>query len=88
MGTPVPEAVAVVGVPQSTRAVRAVCPDDPRHLDGILAWTRLHISNGAVEGMNNKVKVVSHRAFGFRTVAHYMAAIWHGCGGLPLEPVT
>jgi len=54
------------------------------HLDGILAWTSLRISNGALEGMNNKVKVVSHRAFGFRTVETYIAAIWHGCGELPL----
>jgi transposase len=57
------------------------------HLDGILAWTRLRVSNGALEGMNNKVKVVSHRAYGFRTIDHYIAAIWHGCGGLPFEPV-
>ena len=34
------------------------------HLDGVLAGLRL--SNGAVEGMNNKIKLVSHRAFGFR----------------------
>jgi len=36
------------------------------HLPGILAWTRLRISNGALEGMNNKVKVIAHRAYGFR----------------------
>jgi len=35
------------------------------HLDGILAWTRLWVSNGSLEGMNNKVKVVSHRAYGY-----------------------
>jgi transposase len=57
------------------------------HLDGILAWTRLRVSNGALEGMNNKVKVVSHRAYGFRRVDSYIVAIWHGCGGLPLEAV-
>lgn len=58
------------------------------HVDGVLAWTRLWISNGALEGMNNKVKVISHRAYGFRTTATYIAAIWHGCGDLPLEPVA
>jgi len=36
------------------------------HLDGVLAWTRLWVSNGALEGMNNKIKLVSHRSFGFR----------------------
>lgn len=55
------------------------------HLDGVLAWTKLHISNSALEGMNNKVKVVSHRAYGFRQVDTYITAIWHGCGELPLD---
>lgn len=55
------------------------------HLDGILAWTRLRVSNGALEGMNNKVKAVSHRAFGFRKPESYITAIWHCCGDLPLE---
>jgi transposase len=26
------------------------------HLDGVLAWTKTRLSNGAVEGMNNKIK--------------------------------
>jgi transposase len=25
------------------------------HLDGILVWIKLRVSNGALEGMNNKV---------------------------------
>ena len=54
------------------------------HLDGILVWTRLRISNAALEGMNNKVKAISHRAYGFRKVEIYITAIWHGCGDLPL----
>lgn len=54
------------------------------HQDGILAWTRLHVSNGALEGMNNKVKAISHRAYGFRKTETYINAIWHGCGELPL----
>ena len=36
------------------------------------------------KGMNNKIKLVSHRAFGFRTVEHYVAAIYHCCARLPL----
>src|SRR5712691_11513148 len=27
--------------------------------------TKLRVSNGALEGMNNKVKVISHRAYGY-----------------------
>ncbi|SRR5260221_13564494 len=38
------------------------------HLDGILPWTQLRLSNGAVEGMNNKIKSISHHSFGFRSM--------------------
>jgi transposase len=54
------------------------------HLDGILVWTKLRVSNAALEGMNNKIKVISHRAYGYRTTWTYMANIYHGCAGLPL----
>jgi transposase len=55
-----------------------------RHWEGILAWTQLRISNGALEGMNNKIKLVSHRSFGFRNPENYMNAIYHCCANLPL----
>jgi len=54
------------------------------HLDGILPWTKLRLSNGAVEGMNNKIKSVSHRSFGFRSAKNFIAAIYHCCARLPL----
>ncbi len=54
------------------------------HLDGILVWTKLRVSNGALEGMNNKVKVISHRAYGYRTPWTYIANIYHCCAELPL----
>ncbi len=54
------------------------------HLGGILAWTKLRITNGALEGMNNKVKLVSHRSYGFRNDDRYIEAIYHNCGNLPL----
>lgn len=56
------------------------------HKDGILAWTRRRISNGALEGMNNKIKLVSHRSYGFRNDDRYMEAIYHNCAALPLPP--
>jgi transposase len=45
------------------------------HLDGILSWTKQRVSNGAVEGMNNKIKSISHRSFGLRSADHFIAAI-------------
>jgi transposase len=49
------------------------------HLDGVLAWTKTRLSNGAVEGMNNKIQSISHRSFGFRSASHFIAAIYHCC---------
>ena len=53
------------------------------HLVGVLAWTRVHLSNGAVEGMNNQIKLISHRALRFR---HAGQRAWmiqsEGCAGL------
>jgi transposase len=54
------------------------------HLDGILPWTSLRLSNGAVEAMNNKIKSISHRSFGFRSAQNFIAAIDHCCARLPL----
>ena len=54
------------------------------HLDGVLPWTRIRLSNAAVEGMNNKIKSISHRSFGFRTANNFIAAIYHCCARLPL----
>ncbi len=54
------------------------------HLDGILPWTKIRLSNGAVEGMNNKIKSISHRSFGFRSAKNFIAAIYHCCARLPL----
>jgi transposase len=54
------------------------------HIDGVLAWTKIRVSNGAVEGMNNKIKSISHRSFGFRSAKTFIAAIYHCCARLPL----
>jgi len=56
------------------------------HLDGVLAWTKTRVSNGAVEGMNNKIKSISHRSFGFRSAKYFIVAIYHCCARLPLPP--
>jgi transposase len=56
-----------------------------RRQDDILNYFTLPIDNGAVEGMNNKAKVVSHRCYGFRTAATYITALYHCLGKLP-EP--
>ena len=54
------------------------------HRAGVLAWTRIRMPNGALEGMNNEAKVISHRAFGYRTPWTDIPNIYHCCAGLPL----
>jgi transposase len=56
-----------------------------RQEDDILNYFEMRIDNGAVEGMNNKAKVVSHRCYGFRTASNYITALYHCLGKLP-EP--
>jgi transposase len=55
------------------------------HEENILTYFDERITNGAVEGMNNKAKVVSHRCYGFRTAKNYITALYHCLGKLP-EP--
>jgi transposase len=55
------------------------------HRPLILNWFRARglISTGTVEGMNNKLKVITRRAFGFRTYRATEIALYHTLGDLP-----
>ena len=57
------------------------------HDDLLLNWFRAkgEISSGAVEGLNNKIRVVTRRSFGFRTFDAMEMALYHTLGRLP-EP--
>lgn len=51
----------------------------------ILNWfaARGEIALGAVEGLNNRLKVITRRAFGFRTFRAVEVALYHNLGALP-----
>ena len=57
------------------------------HRELILNWfaARGTMSSGAVEGLNNKVKVVTRKSYGFRTLRVAKLALFHTLGHLP-EP--
>jgi transposase len=55
-----------------------------RHEDDILNYFKMPIDNGTVEGLNNKAKLVIHKAYGFRTAANYIRNLYHCLGELPL----
>jgi transposase len=56
-----------------------------RHRDGILAAIRLGLSNGRLEGLNSRVRLISHRSFGFHSAAPLIALIYLCCGGITIE---
>jgi len=57
-----------------------------RHKDGILAYVETGLSNGVVEGINNKIRALIRRAYGFRNPKALMAMILLCCGGMEFTP--
>lgn len=57
------------------------------HRDLILNWFRAkgEVSAGSVEGLNNKAKLTTRKAYGFRTYPAIEIALYHTLGDLP-EP--
>jgi len=61
-----------------------------RHRPLILNWFRARgaISAGAVEGLNNKAKLTTRKAYGFRSYRCLEIALYHTLGKLPEPEVT
>jgi len=53
-----------------------------RHREGILAAIRLGLSNARLEGLNSRVRLISHRSFGFHGAEPLMALVYLCCGGV------
>ena len=49
------------------------------HLNGILKAIELRVSTGPVEGLNNKIKTVLKRAYGFLHVDNFIRAVYFRC---------
>jgi transposase len=78
----------------TTRAMRSRNPHFKRfaqtlrnHQPELLNWFRARgkFAMGATEGFNNKARITTRKAYGFRTYAHAEIALYHGLGNLP-EP--
>lgn len=56
-----------------------------RHRTLLLNWFRAKgdVSNGSVEGMNNKAKVALRKSYGFKTDEVYEIVLYHQLGKLP-----
>ena len=57
-----------------------------KHLSGILAYIRTRLTNGLVEGLNGKIRVIARRAYGFHSHEALSAMIFLTCGGIQLDP--
>lgn len=57
-----------------------------KHIDGILAYVSERLTNGFVEGMNNRIRMIVHRAFGFHSHFALSAMILLCCSGIVLDP--
>jgi transposase len=56
-----------------------------RFRSGILAAIELGLSNGRLEGLNSKVRLISHRSYGFHSAAALIALVYLCCGGFEIE---
>jgi len=55
------------------------------HRDGILAALRLGINNARVEALNNKVRLITRRAYGFHSAEAALALVMLACGPITLR---
>jgi transposase len=55
------------------------------HRDGILAAIRLGLSNGRLEGLNSKIRLISHRSYGFHSADALIALVYLCCTGIDIE---
>ncbi len=57
-----------------------------KHRDGILAAIRLKINQGRTEALNNKVRLIIRRAYGFHSPQAALALVLLTCGPITLQP--
>ena len=55
-----------------------------KHKPGVLAAVELGISNGRLEALNSKVRLLSHRAYGFHSADALIAMIYLCCAGITI----
>jgi transposase len=57
-----------------------------QHRDGILQAIRLGINQGRTEALNNKVRLITRRAYGFHSANAALALVMLTCGPITLTP--
>jgi transposase len=57
-----------------------------KYREGILAFFKTRLTNGRAEGINNKLRTIARRAFGFHSAEALCAMLFLCCGGIVLNP--
>jgi transposase len=68
-------------IPEFVKAARTIW----KHRDGITAALDRGLSNGRHEGLNNKVRLIIRRPYGFHTAQAALATIMLACGPVNLQ---
>jgi transposase len=55
-----------------------------KHKAGVLAAIELNLSNGRLEALNSKVRLISHRAYGFHSADALIAMVYLCCSGIQI----
>ena len=69
-------------LPPFVKAARTI----RKHFDRILAYVRKRLTNGIVEGINNKLRMIARRAYGFHSPPPLIAMLYLCCSGIQLDP--
>jgi len=64
---------------QAARTIR-------KHLEGVLAYVQERLTNGVVEGINNRLRMIARRAYGFHRPEPMISMLYLCCGGIRLDP--
>jgi len=66
--------------------LRRVARTIRQHIDGILGFFRYAgTTNSVLEGINNKIKLIIHRSFGFRSIDALIAMVHLCCSGITID---
>ena len=57
-----------------------------KYAAGILAYLDTRMTNGPVEGIDNKLRVIARRAYGFHSPGPLISMLYLCCGGIKLAP--
>jgi transposase len=57
-----------------------------RYRDGVLTAIRLGLTNARLEGLHNKIRLLTHRSYGFHSPQALIALIYLCCAGITITP--